>query len=310
MIDKSYKVDYEIKDNELILGYIPNTNFPIIANVDTLITHHTAILGITGSGKTEIAFTLIQKMIDLKSKVFCVDFTGDYIDEFKNFNPQQLAIPSDKAKELNEKLLDVETGQYGAGKEIAELEKFKSILIPEIEKMVKEFIESDKYLGIFELSEIANTSATIAITEFYLSQIFAYARQHRNSGQKFCIVLEEDHTVIPESQTMGVQDKYSKATISKISQIALQGRKYNVGLLVITQRTANVTKTVLNQCNSIIVFNSYDKTGFDFLENYVGPGMISSIPNLKWLHSMVVGRGFKSGRPLIMEIPRKTTSVR
>lgn len=306
LIDKSYQPKYKIKDNELILGYIPNTNFPIIANVDTLITHHTAILGITGSGKTEMAFTLIQKMIDLKAKVFCVDFTGDYIDEFKDFNPQRLAISSDKANALNEKLFAVETGQYGAGKEIVELEKFKSVLIPEIEKIVKEFIGSDKYLGIFELSEIANTSATIAITEFYLSQIFSYAREHRSSGQKFCIILEEAHTVIPESQTMGVQDKYSKATISKISQIALQGRKYNVGLLVIAQRTANVTKTVLNQCNSIIVFNSYDKTGFDFLENYVGPGMISAIPNLKWLHSMVVGRGFKAGRPLIMEIPEKS----
>jgi hypothetical protein len=33
--------------------------------------------------------------------------------------------------------------------------------------------------------------------------------------------------------------------------------------------------------------------------------MISAIPNLKWLQGMVVGRGFKSGRPLIMEIPFK-----
>ncbi len=305
LVDKSYKVPCEIKSNELVLGYIPNTNFPIIANVDTLITHHTAILGITGSGKTEMAFSIIEKMISLKAKVFCVDFTGDYIGEFVRFNPKKLAISSENAKTLNEKLLAVETGQYGAGKEIGELEKFKSVLVPEIKKMVEDFIASEDYLAVFELSEIANTSATIAITEFYLSQIFSYAKQHRGSGQKFCIVLEEAHTVIPESQTMGVQDKYSKATISKISQIALQGRKYNVGLLVIAQRTANVTKTVLNQCNSVIVFNSYDKTGFDFLENYIGPGMISAIPNLKWLQGMVVGRGFKSGRPLIMEIPKK-----
>jgi len=305
LVDKSYKVPCETKPNELVLGYIPNTNFPIIANVDTLITHHTAILGITGSGKTEMAFSIIEKMIALKTKVFCVDFTGDYLGEFSRFNPKKLAISSANAKALNEKLLAVETGQFGAGKELGELEKFKSVLVPEIEKMVKDFIESSDHLAVFELSEIANTSATIAITEFYLSQIFSYARQHRGSGQKFCIVLEEAHTVIPESQTMGVQDKYSKATISKISQIALQGRKYSVGLLVIAQRTANVTKTVLNQCNSVIVFNSYDKTGFDFLENYVGPGMISAIPNLKWLQGMVVGRGFKSGRPLIMEIPKK-----
>jgi hypothetical protein len=305
LIDKTLRVDCEIKPNEFILGYIPNTNFPIIANVDTLITHHTAILGITGSGKTELAFTIIQKMIDLKTKVFCVDFTGDYIDEFKNFKPQILSLSSENAQELNDKLLEAETGQYGAGKEIKALEQFKSVLITEIMTMVSSFISSENYLGILELSEIANTSATIAITELYLSQIFSYARNHRASKQKFCVVLEEAHTIIPESQTMGAQDKFSKATISKICQIALQGRKYNVGLLVIAQRTANVTKTVLNQCNSVIVFNSYDKTGFDFLENYVGPGMISAIPNLKWLQSLVVGRGFKSGRPIIMEIPQK-----
>lgn len=305
LVDREFKIDYVIKENEIILGYIPNTNFPIIANIDTLVTHHTAILGITGSGKTELAYTLIESMMKNKIKIFCVDFTGDYLIEFKDLDPVKLAITSEKAKELNEKLFAVETGPYGAGAELKEFEKFKSQLIPEIGNMVKDFIESDSYLGIFELSEIANTSATIAITEFYISQIFNYARNNRELKKKFCIVLEEAHTVIPESQTMGVQDKYSKATISKICQIALQGRKYNVGLLVIAQRTANVTKTVLNQCNSIIVFNSYDKTGFDFLENYVGPGMISAIPNLKSLNALVVGRAFKIGCPIVMEIPFK-----
>lgn len=305
VVDKSHPVKFELKVNEHILGFIPNTNYPIIADVNTLITHHTALLGITGSGKTEMAFTLIEKMIALKAKVFCVDFTGDYMEQFKDLKPHRLSIDSEKAEQLNAKLLAAETGQYGAGKEINELEKFKTDIIPDIAKMVNEFVKSEDYLGVFELSEIVNTSATIAVTELYLSQIFAYAKEHRSSGQKFCIVLEEAHTVIPEAQTMGAQDKFSKATIGKISQIALQGRKYNVGLLVIAQRTANVTKTVLNQCNSIIVFNSYDKTGFDFLENYVGPGMISAIPNMKWLHSMVVGRGFKVGRPIIMSIPFK-----
>ena len=304
-IDKSYKVKYEIGENELELGCIPGTNYPVIANVDTLITHHTAILGITGSGKTELAYTLIEKMKNTGAKLFCVDFTGDYLEEIKDLKPVKLSIDNEKARELNEKFLDAVTGSYGAGAEIKALEKFKEQIIPEIQKSVEDYIEKDNNLAIFELSEIANSMATIAITEMYISQIFDYARSHRDKKQKFCIVLEEAHTVIPESQTMGVQDKFSKATISRISQIALQGRKYNVGLLVIAQRTANVTKTVLNQCNSVIVFNSYDKTGFDFLENYVGSGMISAIPNMKWLHSMVAGRGFKAGRPIIMEIPFK-----
>lgn len=305
LVDKEYKIDFKLRDNELTLGYIPNTQFPIIANVDTLVTHHTAILGITGCGKTELAFTIIDKMIQCKTKLFCVDFTGDYYDEFKDFNPEKITIPQEKSEELNQKLFEVETGDYGAGKEKKALDGYKKVLIPEIEKRVKDFIESDKYLGVFELSEITNTLATVAITELYISSLFKYAREHRGSNNKYCIVLEEAHTIIPEERTMGVEDKFSKATISKICQIALQGRKYKVGLLVIAQRTANVTKTVLNQCNSIIVFNSFDKTGLDFMENYIGKDMIQAVPNLKRLQSVVAGRGFKSGRPLIMEVPKK-----
>lgn len=305
LIDKKFKVESTIKQNELILGYIPNTNFPIIANADTLVTHHTAILGITGSGKTEIAFTILSKMIECKTKVFCVDFTGDYLEEFKQFNPETITIPTAKAQELNQKLFEAEIGEYGAGKEKKALDAFKKDLIPDIEKRVKEFIESDKYLGIFELSEISNTSATVAVTELYISSLFKYARQNRNVNKKYCIVLEEAHTIIPEERTMGVEDKFSKATISKICQIALQGRKYKVGLMIIAQRTANVTKTVLNQCNSIIVFSSFDKTGFDFMENYIGRDMIQAVPNLKMLQAIVAGRAFKSGRPLIMAVPKK-----
>jgi hypothetical protein len=309
LIDQNYKVEFDLNKNELVLGYIPNTKFPIIANIDTLVTHHSAILGITGSGKTELAFTIIAKMIECKTKVFCVDFTGDYFDEFKAFDPEKITIPTELAQELNQKLFEVETGDFGAPKQKKALDDYKKILIPVIEKMVAKFIESEKSLGIFELAEISNTSATIAMTELYISSLFKYAREHRKDQRKYCIVLEEAHTIIPEDRTMGVEDKFSKATIGKICQIALQGRKYKVGLLVIAQRTANVTKTVLNQCNSIMIFSSFDKTGFDFMENYVGKDMIQAIPNLKFLQGIVAGRCFKSGRPLIMEIPKKEKFV-
>ena len=306
LVDKKYDVSYTLKENELILGNIPNTKFPIIANAETMVTHHTAILGITGSGKTELAFTIIQKMEECKTKIFCVDFTGDYIDEFSELNPHKISLPEEMIVTLNEKLFDAETGEFGAGKEKKALEEFKKKLIPQVEKGIKEFIDSEeKHLGILELSEISNTSASIAVTELYISSIFKVARESRGSGQKYCIVLEEAHTIIPEDRTLGVQDKFSKATISKICQIALQGRKFKVGLLVIAQRTANVTKTVLNQCNSIIIFNSFDKTGYDFMENYIGKDMVAAIPNLKNLQSVVAGRAFKSGRPLIMTIPFK-----
>jgi len=41
---------------------------------------------------------------------------------------------------------------------------------------------------------------------------------------------------------MGLGDFDSRGLVGKISQIALQGRKYGIGLLVISQRTATVVK--------------------------------------------------------------------
>ena len=58
--------------------------------------------------------------------------------------------------------------------------------------------------------------------------------------------------MVPEWNFSGVSDKISQPLLNSIAQIALQGRKYNVGLLVIAQRTANVSKTILTQCNTII----------------------------------------------------------
>ena len=45
-----------------------------------------------------------------------------------------------------------------------------------------------------------------------------------------------------------------------MGQIALQGRKYGIGMLVIAQRTANVSKTILTQCNTVICFQAFDET--------------------------------------------------
>jgi len=83
----------------------------------------------------------------------------------------------------------------------------------------------------------------------------------------------------------------------------LQGRKYNVGLLVIAQRTANVSKTILTQCNSIIAFQEFDKTSSDFLSNYFGQEISSTLPNLKFRQAIAAGKAFKSNVPMIFEVP-------
>jgi len=91
--------------------------------------------------------------------------------------------------------------------------------------------------------------------------------------------------------------------VGKIAQIALQGRKYGVGLLVIAQRTATVSKSILTQCNTIISFNCFDDTSLGFLENVYGASYVPLIPNLPNLHAIVFGKGVRSQRPIIIQVP-------
>lgn len=129
------------------------------------------------------------------------------------------------------------------------------------------------------------------------------AKYYQNYGKRVCVVLEEAHTIIAEISTMGVTDNDSKASVNSIAQIALQGRKYDIGFIVIAQRTANVSKTVLTQCNSVIVFQELDKTTSDFLANYMGKSFVDILPTLKSRTAISMGKAFRSNLPMIFEVP-------
>ena len=129
------------------------------------------------------------------------------------------------------------------------------------------------------------------------------SKESQDSFPSTLVVVEEAHTVMPEASTMGLGDFDSKGLVGKIAQIALQGRKYNVGLLVVAQRTATVSKSVLTQCNTVVCFTSYDDTSISFLKNYLGSDMASSLPNLPQFHAIIFGKGVRSRRPLIVRMP-------
>ena len=59
----------------------------------------------------------------------------------------------------------------------------------------------------------------------------------------------------------------------------------------------------MTQCNSIIAFQQFDKTSADYLANYMGNEMVKAVPELKFRQAIAVGKAFKSGIPIIFEIP-------
>lgn len=296
----------KISDGDFKYGNVPDTSISVIGEFADMMEYHTAILGITGSGKTELAFDLLRYALAHNTKVICIDLTSRYEGRLVDLKPYNLSISAELSNELDQKLLDVETGKYGAGDEKKALHQFADKLRNDISKNLTDFLVSpdeDKKLGIITLDEISNTKATIFITELYLTCLLNFARDNANKCPRVLLVVEEAHTVMPEATTMGLGDFDSRGIVAKIAQIALQGRKYHVGLLVLAQRTATVSKTVLTQCNTIVSFSCFDDTSLGFLGNIFGKTHTAAIPNLQFLQAVVFGKGVKSQRPIIVQIP-------
>lgn len=290
-------------ETEFQIGKIPSSNYPVLVNLQEAISHHLAILGVTGCGKSMLARHLIRTIANEGVKVICVDFTNEYKDKFSDFDFTSIVSKDTKETlfasigELSKELSKFENQQLQAT-----ITKHENILHNNFLDAIKGFLESDRRLSLFELPDVSNSSDILEYTKWFFKILFEIARLHNNYGKKICVVIEEAHTVIPEFTFFGINDKKAAPVVNSIGQIALQGRKYGIGLIVIAQRTANVSKTVLTQCNSVIAFQQFDKTSSEFLSHYLGAEMISSLPTLKFRQAIAVGKGFRTGMPVILEV--------
>lgn len=70
--------------------------------------------------------------------------------------------------------------------------------------------------------------------------------ENRHPVSLFC---DEAHLYIPERASSETADEIS---VGIFERIAKEGRKYGVGLVVISQRPSEVNRTVLSQCNNVI----------------------------------------------------------
>lgn len=70
--------------------------------------------------------------------------------------------------------------------------------------------------------------------------------ERRHPVALFC---DEAHLYIPER---GGRDGVDDISVGIFERLAKEGRKYGVGLVVISQRPSEVNKTVLSQCNNVV----------------------------------------------------------
>lgn len=257
-----------VAEGQTEIGLIPGSNFPVRLDLRELSLHHAAILGVTGTGKTYLSFSLAKALTEAGTKVICVDTTGQYSTRFKDEGAQQIV--------------------FGA---------------------VKPFLDATEMLAIYRPDPAKNT---ISEGNELAKNLFNWAKAQpelaEDSPARLVLMFEEAQNFVPE--TFVIDDWALKAESQATSRIIMESRKFGLGFILVSQRTAMVTKSALSQCNTVFAFQAFDQTGLDYLEGICGTSLAKGIPGLPQQTVVVMGRGLTSARPLIARIADAPVVVR
>jgi hypothetical protein len=249
-------------------------------------------------------------------KVVVLDITGNYAQHFADLcGPEvQRALEEEIQNEIRANRDNNTIRQNEAGN----IKDFEAAL----HRILDRFIESDCRLLIinpngFDASRIdgypsggvavrlarltmADVTRMVAERLLVLAQKNEDSTEGRGDRAQLCLVLEEGHSLVPEWNSLAADS--DRSAVNGTVRAILQGRKYGYGCLLITQRTANVTKSILNQCNTVFGLRNYDATGVGFFENYVGPSFARLIATLRPREAVVFGRASSCDAPIIVQL--------
>lgn len=299
-----------------LVGRIPDTDYGAEYDPVTGTTHNTAILGILGVGKTTLASELTWRTLAKGARVIVIDITNEYAKLFTPlFGPEQQAQAESEINEsIRRRISSTDYDGDNAGN--------KTLCEEVIRERLEQFFSGNDRLLIFNpanfdvsrddggfpdgrsrakrLVSLNPAEVTAIIAREVLSQV----SDEITEDLKVCLVLEEAHSLAPEWNSTANDGEKQAATAT--ARALMQGRKFGFGSIVVTQRTATVTKSILNQCNTVFALRVYDQTGTEFLGNFIGSDYARLLANLPDRSAIVFGKASSCHSPLLVELNDST----
>jgi hypothetical protein len=179
-----------------------------------LLTGRGFVTGKSGSGKSNSASVIAEKLLDNGFGLLIVDIDGEYYGLKEEY--EILHVGGDDE-------CDIQVTADHAGKIASlSLEQNVPIILD-----VSSFLDEDEAKQL--LTEVAK-------------QLFAKAKKQK---QPFLLLVEECHEWIPEKGSMGEVGKM-------LIKIGKRGRKHGLGIVGISQRPADVKKDYITQCDWLV----------------------------------------------------------
>jgi len=314
------KTTKDFQQSSSAVGHFPGTDYPVsIKSIDELVTHNTAILGILGVGKSMLSIELVERMIASGIKVVCLDLTNQYASELAEF--YDVAYETQCLARINaagQKDRDAFAENPEKGGSIANL---RMAIVADLIDFLSE--KNPRNLKVYNPAQVVASKQTkepgtykdgaewkrgaalwsvtpVEVTRLISETALELLQDRMSVKARVCLVYEEAHSLIPEFSA--VASPSDREACNGTSRAILQGRKYGLGCLVVTQRTANVTKTVLNQCNTVFAMRTFDETGKEFLSNYIGKEYASSLSSLSERQAVLFGKASSCENPILIRL--------
>lgn len=162
----------------------------------------------------------------------------------------------------------------------------------DLSDLLFEWLGSFKPITILDMSGIP-TEVMTSISGTLLKIIYdaLFWGQNLSIGgkqQPLLIVLEEAHNYLKAGE--------SSISSKTIQSIAKEGRKYGVGLALVTQRPSELDETVLSQCGTIIALRMNNAKDRGFIRSAMQDelqAIVDLLPSLRTGEGIISGEGVK-----------------
>ena len=164
-------------------------------------------------------------------------------------------------------------------------------------------------LTVIDLSE-ADERVSESIITAICREIFDARRQFVKGDDSeikmpVFIIIEEAHNFAPRGM-----DERTVPSRQIIRKIAREGRKFGVGLCVVSQRPGQLDSDVLSQCNTQIIMKIVNPSDQEYIRQSVESvteDMVRDLPSLSRGEAIVVGSAIKLS--VTVKIRKRTTEV-
>lgn len=174
----------------------------------------------------------------------------------------------------------------------------------DLDKLVKEWIGSEKPITIFDLSGVppSITNNIVGILLRILYDGLFWSRNLKEGGRlrPLLFVMEEAHSYL--------NDNFQGVASSIVQRIVKEGRKYGIGAMIVSQRPSEINPTILSQCGTFFAMRLSNNTDRSHITGAITDnleGLTNMLPILRTGEALILGEAVKLPMRTMIEAPPK-----